>query len=67
MAKNVLGITRKRTREEELIKVRNEIVKNLFRAGFSYGEISQIANIDKGGAFRIVKNGRNISTPKRST
>lgn len=58
-----MGITRAETKQEQIIRVRNEIIVDLFNAGFSYGEIEQIANIDKGGASRIVRFGRNTSKP----
>lgn len=56
-----LGITRQKTREKQIIDLRNVIILDLHKAGFSYGEIEKIVNIDKGGASRIVRFGKNTS------
>jgi hypothetical protein len=56
-----MGITRQKTREQQVIDVRNALIIDLHKADFSYGEIEKIINIDKGGASRIVRFGKNTS------
>ena len=61
MTKKEMGIVRAETREEQIISTRNQLVRSLKEGGFSYGEIEQIIRIDKGGASRVVRFGKNIS------
>lgn len=58
-----MGITKKETREQQLLSVRNSLILDLHKGGFSYGDIEKIINIDKAGANRIVRFGRNTSKP----
>ena len=61
MSKKVVGITRMETREEQLRTVLYDLVVQLHKGGFSYGEISTILNIDKAGANRVVRFGSRVS------
>lgn len=67
MPKRNVGITRNETREEQILRVRNELIMLLHRGGYSYGEIERIINIDKAGANRIVRFGKNTSKPVRAS
>lgn len=67
MAKKQVGITRNKTREEQIVDTRNLIVKQLFADGFSYGEIEQIVRINKGSANRIIRFGTNRNGSKSIT
>lgn len=62
MAKKEVGITRQETREEQINRVRNELILELHQGGFTYSEITSIINIDRASANRIVRFGKN-STP----
>lgn len=55
MTKKGLWITVQKEREKKLKELRNELVIDLFKKGFSYGDIETVIRIDRGTAYRVVK------------
>lgn len=55
MTKKGLWITVQKERDKKLKELRNELVIDLFKKGFSYGDIETVIRIDRGTAYRVVK------------
>lgn len=65
MANINLGIIQKRDITQQLLEVRNTLIKNMHKSGYTIDQIVSVVRLDKAGVSRVIRFGSNTNIIKK--
>jgi hypothetical protein len=59
MTNDELGITKKCDLMQQIIDIRNSVIKHMYNSGYTITEISSVVRLNKAGISRVIRFGSN--------